>query len=485
MTSTRSLFGTAALTGVSVLKVVSQIIAFPIIGHILGPESYGQIALVSPFVFLAMIIAESGLGACLIRSDAHSRDLEDAVFTYSFGLSLAIMLLFAILAYPLGHMLDEPDFPLLLIGMSSILLLAAVNVVPAARLLRAQRYDWVAGSDIVSLIGGIIGLVAGVLLGFGAWSLVAQQFMYWLGKVVVVMMGSLYVPRFALHWHLVRQNIYFGSNLTGANLLAFAARNVDNVLIGALMGATTLGYYALAFQIVCLPQMIFSGPAYSILLSSTSASLRARQSPVPQIMKTLRWLLLASAPMMVGLAVTAEFIVRLILGDQWLPTINLIILLVPFGLAQMITGAMGAALIGLGRTDTLFKINLGTATLTIVAIIGGALINNSHAVAMGVSLTSLIGMHMLLRTIAKACACSLGALYNTMTLSVIAALLMGGAIHALQACMPDAWGPGLCLCASIVVGIAAYGAMLAVLMRGSLREDIKDIRQALASKSGA
>lgn len=480
MKANRSLFGTAALAAASVLRVAMQIIAFPIIGHILGPQAYGQVALVSPFIFLAMIIAESGLGACIIRAETLTKALEGAIFSFSFGLACCIALVFAGLAYPLGQWLGEPTFPTLLMGMSGILLLAAVNVVPAARLLRARRYDWVASSDVASLIGGITGLLVGVYCGWGAWSLVAQQTMFWTGKVAVVMIGSRYVPRFGFDWGLVRENLHFGSNLTGAALLSFAARNIDNILIGALMGSTTLGYYALAFQIVNLPQMIFSGPTYSILLSGISATQRAQQSPMPQILTALRWLLRLSAPMMVGLAVTAGASVAFILGALWSPTADIIMLLAPYGLAQLVTEAMAAALIGMGRADKLFRINLITASLTILAITGGAFIN-SHAVAIGVSTSALIGAHLLLLTIARACAYNLRQLYGTMIVAIVAALLMGGAIMILQSVLPPGWPPIAQLSACITAGVIVYGSLLGVLLRRTWRAEIHALRQVLAA----
>lgn len=170
MSATAPVLGTMALTAVSVLRVMTQIVAFPVIGHILGPQAYGQIALVTPFVILAMIIAEFGLGACIIRAEKSTPELESAVFTFSFVLSLAIVALFAALASPLGALLHEPAFPPLLLGMSSLLPLAALNVVPAARLLRAQRYGVIAVSDAASLLGGLVGLLLGVACGWGAWS---------------------------------------------------------------------------------------------------------------------------------------------------------------------------------------------------------------------------------------------------------------------------------------------------------------------------
>ena len=138
------------MAAASVLRMAIQITILPVVGHLLGPRAYGQVALVSPFIFFAMLLLDAGLGACIIRAKEVTKEMEGTVLCFSCGLSLLLILFFALFSYPIGLLMREPLFPLLLIAMSSILLLAAVNIVPAALLLRAKHYDWIALSDVAS-----------------------------------------------------------------------------------------------------------------------------------------------------------------------------------------------------------------------------------------------------------------------------------------------------------------------------------------------
>jgi O-antigen/teichoic acid export membrane protein len=40
----------------------------------------------------------------------------------------------------------------------------------------------------------------------------------------------------------------------------FIGRNVDNMIIGSTMGLTNLGWYAIAYQVISIPDAIVSGP---------------------------------------------------------------------------------------------------------------------------------------------------------------------------------------------------------------------------------
>jgi O-antigen/teichoic acid export membrane protein len=173
------------------------------------------------------------------------------------------------LAYPVGRLLGEPLFPPLLVGMSSILLLAAMNIVPAALLVREKR-NCIALSDLALTLGSVAAVAAGIVLGWGVWSLVAQQIALWVCKVAVVTIGSRSRPQFAFRWNIIKENISFGSNLTASSIVSFIPRNIDNVLIGAFMGAETLGYNALDFQIVGLPAAVVGGSVYYTVFSGTS-----------------------------------------------------------------------------------------------------------------------------------------------------------------------------------------------------------------------
>jgi O-antigen/teichoic acid export membrane protein len=470
MTTGRPLLGATVMALASTLRAIIQITILPIIGRILGPHAYGQMALVSPFIFFAMLLAESGLGICIVRAERVTKELEGTVFCFSAGFSLFLITLFAMLAYPVGHLLGEPLFPPLLVGMSSILLLAALNIVPAALLLREKRYNCIALSDLVSTLGSVAAVAAGIVLGWGVWSLVAQQIALWVCKVAVVTIGSRSRPHFVFRWNIIKENISFGSNLTASSVVSFIARNIDNVLIGALMGTETLGYYALAFQIVGLPAAIMSGSVYYTVFSGTSEARRKGDSSPEHFLKALRGVALFSAPAMIGLAVTAPLSIPLILGDKWLPTVPLLICLAPLGLTQAMWAPVSGVLIGLGRSDLIFKLGLIGSTMTIAAIVFGVFFG-STAVALGVSFASIFSLFRAYRAALGQCNGSLKDALRAIYAPFVAALLMGCVVIAVQETLFTALPLGLRLTVSIAVGILAYGLILLGLFRDHIADN--------------
>jgi O-antigen/teichoic acid export membrane protein len=94
---------------------------------------------------------------------------------------------------------------------------------------------------------------------------------------------------------------------------------------------------------------------------------------------------------MIGLAVTASLSIPFILGDKWLPTVPLLICLVPLGLTQAMWAPVSGVLIGLGRSDLIFKLGLVGSIMTIAAIVFGVFFG-STAVALGVSFASIFSL---------------------------------------------------------------------------------------------
>ena len=476
-----AVFGASAMVAASFLRAAVQVAVLPIIGRLLGPQVYGQIALVSPFIFFAMLLAESGLGACLVRAPVVSAELEGTILVFSGTFSLIVIAVFAALAMPLGRLLNAPEFPSLLLGMSGILLLASLNIVPGSLLLRAKRYDWMALSDIVSSVCSLAAIAFGIWRGWGAWSLVAQQVALWLGKVIVVTYAARWRPRLLFSWPLFKENIGFGANLTGASVLSFISRNIDNVLIGSLMGTETLGFYALAFQIVGLPATVLSSSVYYTVFAATSEAQRNGGDIQAPFLKALKGVLLLTAPIMIGIAVTASLSIPLILGEKWLPAILLIILLTPYGMVQTISAATSGVFMGLGKADLVLKLGIIAAFTTIVAI-GLGTLSGSVAIACGVSVTALGSGVVFLKTAASASGTTMASIAGTMVAPLISALLMGGAVLLTLAALPAHWPMFLRLMLGISVGVASYGLSLFGLFRDHVAADVAAIRQALLAR---
>ena len=142
------------------------------------------------------------------------------------------------------------------------------------------------------------------------------------------------------------------------------------------MGSQVLGYYALAFQIVSLPAMILSGSVFFTVYSNTSEAHRNGIMSPKLFLKALRSTLILGMPAIVGLLSPHNCLFHCYFGYKWMPTANLVMLLAPFGLKQIVTSVTSGVIIGLGRSDLVFRLALINAILTVAAIIFGVIFSS-------------------------------------------------------------------------------------------------------------
>src|SRR4030095_847686 len=117
-------------------------------------------------------------------------------------------------------------------------------------------------------------------------------------------------------------------------VLTYLRPITDNLLIGRFLGASALGTYVLAYNIVLLPFGRIAEPLAQVLFPALS---RIRDEPAQIATYWLRAARLLSAlamPALLGLTVLAPDFVDVVLGPRWASAIPVIQLLAAVGLLQ-------------------------------------------------------------------------------------------------------------------------------------------------------
>lgn len=347
----RASLGALALTGASVVRLSLQFALLPILARLVGPGEYGLLALAMPLILLASVLADGGLGYALGRQAHADRALESTAFWLTAGVGLALAAMVCALAWPMGALMDQPRLPLLLAALSPILLMNALTCVSNGRIIREGRFAAFAGGDLLSTAASAAVALACAARGFGAWSLVAQQLTLWLVKLAWVSWTGRARVGFAWHFATVRPLLALGGGTIAALLADFAARNIDSLIIGGVLGATSLGFYAMAYQIVRMPDLLISGP---LNLYIFTAAARAQGRGDPALVQDLgtgavRLGALALAPVFAGLALIAVPAAEVLLGARWAPVAPLLAALAPAGFAFSLSAVMAGVAMGLGR----------------------------------------------------------------------------------------------------------------------------------------
>jgi len=470
MSERRAFFGALSLSAVSAFRLAVQLLVLPIMARILGPEAYGLVGLAMPFILLANMMSDAGMGAALAREPNPSRALESTVFWIALGLGLSLSLLMLLASVPVASLFEHPDLAPIMAALSVILTIAASLSVPNARIMRTRRFELFAIGEAASAVVSAALGIAAAAAGWGAWSLVVQQLSLWITKLVIQFPVSGFKPTFHCQPSLARPFLSFGLHTIGASLADFTSKNIAPVIIGRTLGVTAVGHYALGWQLIRIPDAVISGPAYVSVFTGVSRALAEKRPVQELILRPIRLLIMLLAPIYVGLALVAEPAVEVVLGDKWGETTPVLTALCPAGFFLCLLSIVGAALMGLGRADQQFRLTLVVGALMAVGAFVGTLFG-LLGVAIGLSVATLIATPIFIRSLARNIGVSPWRVIAGSGRPAIATGIMGIGVEALNFEFSGLPALGL-LILLVVAGAIIYGAAIALLCRRQLIDDL-------------
>jgi O-antigen/teichoic acid export membrane protein len=159
--------------------------------------------------------------------------------------------------------------------------------------------------------------------------------------------------------------------VAGGSLVNFAFHNVDNFLIGKLLGTTPLGYYTLAYNLVLLPATSIGGNLSRVMFPA----LASLQQDLPRFrsgyVRMLRALALTSLPAIAGLGLTAPLVVQIVYGPGWTPAVPLVQILAIIGACEALNTS-GMVYYATGRPHIILAVAAVTLVFMTMAFIVGA-----------------------------------------------------------------------------------------------------------------
>ena len=149
-------------------------------------------------------------------------------------------------------------------------------------------------------------------------------------------------------------------------------QQLDKILIGALMGPTSLGYYDLAYRLVIRPfQMInpiFTRVGFPVFSRVQDDLERLRKG----FLHLLEVIVAVLAPVYVAMIALAGPIIHVQLGPDYDPSIRLLRILSLLGLLLGIGNPVGSVVLARGRADVAFYLNVLRLGVFATAIVIGA-----------------------------------------------------------------------------------------------------------------
>lgn len=318
--------------GVQVLSWISTLF----VARLLTPDDYGLFGMAAVVLSFITLVNECGLGAAIITRS----DLTDAQISQLNGFA-ALMgitgLCFTdLMAGFVAGYFGVPDVRGVLLAMSGLLVLGGFRTVPASLLERDMRFKALALIEGVQSIAQAGSAVALALLGFGYWSLVLSLVIG--GSLSTGAVLFLHRHRMAWpQWHVIQPIVMTGWHMLVTRIVWYFSSSSDVLVAGRMLGATAVGTYTMAWSIAMVPVDKVSslvGRVAFPLFASVQHDLPAMRR---YLLSLTEGLALVTFPVACGLALVANDLVVLALGEQWHAVVVPLQLLAAFTAIRSIT----------------------------------------------------------------------------------------------------------------------------------------------------
>lgn len=285
----------------------------------LAPEDYGLMGMASILTGYIEIFNEMGLGAAIIQKpDLNQKELS-SIFWLSLGIGLLFSIFAFILSYPTAWIFNEPRVIPITKLISVLFVISALMVVPYNLLSKEIKFKEIGQIQLIGVVVASITTLTMAYKGFGVWSLVSGT----IATRVSTMLSTAWVCKWrpSLHCRIdeAKPLLTFGLNIAGSRSLFYLFQKSDGLIVGKLFDAQFLGYYMLAKQCASIPidkiVAIINQVAYPVFAKYQYDLPLSRDI----YLKLTKYIMLATAPILLGGAFFADQFIMLLLGPKWLP----------------------------------------------------------------------------------------------------------------------------------------------------------------------
>lgn len=348
-------------------QTISLIVSI-LLARMLEPSDYGAIALIMIFITLANVFVSSGFGNALIQKKETDNLDFSSVFYINIVISLILYGGLFMIAPIVANFYNIPVLSPALRVLGIRIPIAAINSIQQAYVSRNmlfKRFFW--STLFGTLSSGVVG-VCMAYHGFGIWALVAQYLSNTCIDTIVLWFTVRWRPVFKCSWKRASKLISYGWKLLVSGLIDSGYSQLRSLIIGKIYAPADLAFYNQGDK---YPSLIVTNVNTSISAVFFPA-ISKFQDDANRVKQMTRRAIQISAyvmwPLMIGLAVVAEPVIRLILTEKWLPCVPFLrIFCLTYGLYPIHTANL-QALNALGRSDLFLQLEIEKKLIGMVAL---------------------------------------------------------------------------------------------------------------------
>lgn len=295
------------------------------LARLLGPQQFGTYAVAYVALIAVLSFNELGVSLAIVRWPGEPDEITPTVASISVSTSIAIYVGCFLGAPAYAAAMGAPHATSVIRVLSLNVIIDGVVSAPAALLQRQFRQDKKMVADQINCWLGAAVTIALAWYGLGAMSLAIGRMAGCLVGAVPLVVFAPEGLRLGFNRSKLRALCRFGLPLAGSSLVVFAVTNVDQIVVGRLLGATALGYYVLAFNLSGWPGNMFSQPVRAVAPAAFARLQHDRAAMAKGFLSVAGLLCAVALPVCALLSGSAVPLIGFVYGTHWLPAAQALI----------------------------------------------------------------------------------------------------------------------------------------------------------------
>ncbi len=296
---------------------VTRVAVIAILGRALDSTDFGVVAAAVSVTTILHGIRDIGVGTAIVQRKELLPGHVSSGVAFSIVLGVALSMLLFLTAPLVGDLFSIPQSVDVIRGISLLFAIRGFSTIPRMLAQRAMRFR---ASTIAETAAFMVGSAVSIVLalgGAGPWALVAG---YLVEEVLATLMFmkieavplTLRIDRIRL-----RELLGFGSRQTAGQVMGSLGNNVDNFVVAHWLGATQLGFYTRAYDLIRLPSIAFGTIVGTVLFPAFARIKDDRARLADHYRRVAFANALVLLPASAGLIVLAPEAIRVLMGEGW------------------------------------------------------------------------------------------------------------------------------------------------------------------------
>jgi O-antigen/teichoic acid export membrane protein len=315
MLSTKTILGVGWSVSSRLGGRVVDFVTILVLARTLTPADFGLTALAMTLIAIVDTVLEIPLLQALTRLKSVVESHLDTAFTLGVLRGLLVSVVVLGVAWPFSIIYHDGRLTALVSALALGPIARSLYSPAMVKFIRQMSFQQTFIAEFCGKVLASSSAIVLVYLGGGYWAIAASSIMSSVATTLISYLLAPYRPRLSLV-NLADFSTFLGW-FSSAQVVSALSWQFDRALLGYFVSKSELGQYTMASDLSVLPTQSLIGPAMQPVMAAFSRINDDPERLRNAYLKASRFTMMMAVPTCIGMSVTADLIINVLLGAKW------------------------------------------------------------------------------------------------------------------------------------------------------------------------